>query len=96
MKRTQAKTVGDIITELLKQEHLDVALDEQRASALWPEIVGSGVNGYTIGRSVKNGVMTVRISSAALRNELMLNRASIINRINEALGHEVIKEIIFR
>ena len=96
MKRTEAQTVGDIITQLLKQEKLDTALDEQRASALWPEIVGSGVNSYTIGRSVKNGVMTVRISSAALRNELMLNRAGIITRINEALGHEVIKEIIFR
>ncbi len=96
MKRTQAKTVGEIITELLKQEKLDVALDEQRAIALWPEIVGSGVNSYTVGRSVRGGVMTVRISSAALRNELMLNRASIISRINEALGREIIKEIVFR
>lgn len=96
MKRTEAKNVGQIINDLLQKENLDVALDEHRASALWPQIVGDGINRYTISRSVRNGVMTVRLSSASLANELMLIRASIIQRINEALGREIIHEIIFK
>ena len=96
MKRTEAKNVGQIINDLLQKEHLDVALDEHRASALWPQIVGDGINRYTISRSVRNGVMTVRLSSASLANELMLIRANIIQRINEALGREIIHEIIFK
>ena len=96
MKRTEAKNVGQIINDLLKKENLDVALDEHRASALWPQIVGDGINRYTISRSVRDGVMTVRLSSASLANELMLIRASIIQRINEALGRDIIREIIFK
>ena len=96
MKRTEAKNIGQIIDELLKKENLDVALDEHHASALWPEIVGDGINRYTIKRYVKDGVMTVHLSSASLANELMLNRAAIINRINDALGREIIREIIFK
>ncbi len=96
MKRTEAQNVGQIINDLLKKENLDVALDEHRASALWPQIVGDGINRYTISRSVRDGVMTVRLSSASLANELMLIRASIIQRINEALGREIIHEIIFK
>ena len=96
MKRTEAKNVGQIINDLLQKEHLDVALDEHRASALWPQIVGDGINRYTISRSVRGGVMTVRLSSASLANELMLIRANIIRRINEALGREIIHEIIFK
>ena len=96
MKRTEAKNVGQIINDLLQKENLDVALDEHRASALWPQIVGDGINRYTISRSVRDGVMTVRLSSASLANELMLIRASIIQRINEALGREIIHEIIFK
>ncbi len=96
MKRTEAKNIGQIIDELLKRENLDVVLDEHRASAMWPQIVGDGINRYTIKRYVNNGVMTVHLSSASLSNELMLNRASIIQRINEALGREVIHEIIFK
>ncbi|MBR4829045.1 MAG: DUF721 domain-containing protein [Muribaculaceae bacterium] len=96
MKRTEAKNIGQIINELLKQENLDVELDEHRASALWPQIVGDGINRYTIRRYVKNGVMTVHLSSASLANELTLKRALIIQRINEALGREIIREIIFK
>jgi predicted nucleic acid-binding Zn ribbon protein len=96
MKRTEAKNVGQIINDLLKQENLDVALDEHRAVSLWPHIVGDGINRYTIKRYVNNGVMTVHLSSASLANELMLNRALLIQRINEALGREIIREIIFK
>ena len=96
MKRTEAKNVGQIINDLLQRENLDVALDEHRASALWPQVVGDGINRYTISRSVRGGVMTVRLSSASLANELMLVRTSIIQRINEALGREIIHEIIFK
>ncbi len=96
MKRTEARNIGQIINDLLQHENLDVALDEHRASALWPEIVGDGINRYTIRRYVKDGVMTVYLSSAALKSELSLVRASIISRINEALGREIIREIIFK
>lgn len=96
MKRTNAQSVGDIINQVLRQERLDVRLDEQRALAMWPQLVGPGINRYTTARSVKDGVLTFTISSAPLRNQLMLSRSSLIARINEALGREVIKEIIFR
>ena len=96
MKRTEAKNIGQIINDLLRQENIEVPLDEHRASAAWPTIGGDGTNRYTIRRYVKDGVMTVHLSSASLANELMLNRASIIKHINEALGREIIHEIIFK
>ena len=96
MKRTEARNIGQIINDMLKKENLDVALDEHRASALWPQIVGDGINRYTVRRYVKDGVMTVHLSSASLANELMLNRATIIQRINQALGRDIIREIVFK
>ncbi len=96
MKRTEAKNIGQIINDLLRKENLDVALDEHRACALWPQIVGDGINRYTIKRYVKDGVMTVHLSSASLANELMLNRDRIIKLINEAIGRDIIREIIFK
>ena len=96
MKRTNAQSIGEIIDSFMKQENLDGKLGEQQALALWPEIVGPGINRYTTDRFVNNGVMYVTLSSAPLRNELMLSRSLLIQRINESLGHEVIKEIVFR
>lgn len=96
MKRTQAKSIGDIIEGFMKEEKLDTQLDEYRASALWPQVVGPGINRYTVSRDVRNGVMYVRLSSAVLRNELMMGRSSLIKRINELLGRETIHEIVFQ
>ncbi len=95
MKKTQAKQIGDIVQEYLQRENLDLKLDEHRASALWPQIVGDGINRYTMSRWVSDGVMHVQLSSAPLRNELQLNRSRVIQLINEALGREVIHEIKF-
>lgn len=96
MKRTEARSIGQIINDVLRKENLDVALDEHRACALWPQIVGDGINRYTIKRYVKDGVMTVHLSSASLANELMLNRERIIANINKAIGRDIIREIIFK
>lgn len=70
MKRTSAQSVGDIINQVLRQERLDVRLDEQRALAMWPTLVGQGVNRYTTDRSVKDGVLTFTISSAPCATNL--------------------------
>ena len=95
MKRTEAQTIGQIVEHFMQQERLDTRLDELRASTLWPQVVGQGINRYTASRSVAGGVMTVHITSAPLRNELMLMRSSIIQRIDDALGRDVIHEIVF-
>ncbi|MGN1246477.1 MAG: DUF721 domain-containing protein [Muribaculaceae bacterium] len=96
MKRIEAETVGEIINRLLKAENLEEKFDEQRVVALWPEIVGQGINRYTVNRYVRDGVLCVTISSAPLRNELMLNRSRLVDRINDFIGKRVIREVVFR
>ena len=96
MKRSDAQTIGGIITQALKAEHLDCKFDEQNLLSLWPEVVGAGINRYTISRSIHEGILYLRISSAPLRNELMLNRSTLIRQLNDAVGREVIHDIIFK
>ena len=96
MKRTPALSIGEIIDQYIRAENLETELNEQRALSVWVSVVGRGINKYTISRSIKEGVMTVKISSAPLRNELMLNRSAIIQNLNSFLGAEVVKEIIFK
>ena len=96
MKRTEPDTVGNIIKQLLKEDHIDRQFDEQQVVYLWPEIVGQGINRYTTSRWVKNGVLYLHISSAPLRNELMMNRTTLIKHLNDAVGSEVIRDIVIR
>lgn len=96
MKRKDAEQIGDIIKNLLHAEKLDGKMNELRVAELWADIVGPGINRYTVSRYVKGGVLVVHLSSAVLRNELMMGRSILVKRLNDAVGSNVITDIIFR
>ena len=95
MQKTDPKSVRQIIDQIMDKSARKSDILEMRASALWPDIVGPGVNRYTLRRYVKNGVMYVHLSSGALKQELSFQRQEIINAINRILGKEVLREIRF-
>lgn len=94
MKRTEPQLLGDIIRDSLRRDGIESRFNEQRAAYIWGDIVGPGVNRYTMRRYVEGGVMHVFISSAALKQELSFMRPSIISAINDAVGAAVITEIV--
>ncbi len=96
MKRTNAKSIAEIIGDFMQQEDIETAVLEQKALRLWPQVVGQGINRLTTERYVDDGVITVKIASASLRNDLMLSRSNLIAQLNDLVGKPVIKEIIFR
>lgn len=96
MKRTEAKSIADIIGDFMQQEDIETTMLEHKALQLWGQVVGPGVNRLTTERYVDNGIITVKIASAALRNDLMLSRTHLIERLNQLAGKPVIRDIIFR
>lgn len=95
MKRTDPKLVSAIIDEALGDSGMTSTFNEHKAAHLWCEIVGPGVNRYTFKRFVDNGTLHVYITSAALKQELSFHRASLVARINDAVGTQVINDIKF-
>lgn len=95
MKRTYPRLLGDIVAEALKSAGLENTEREHRAAYLWSEVVGPGINRYTVRRYVDHGVMHVYLSSPALKNELSFHRSRLIEAINAAVGADVISAIEF-
>ncbi|MAS52953.1 MAG: hypothetical protein CMD20_07095 [Flavobacteriales bacterium] len=42
-----------------------------------------------------DGKLLIRLDSAALRNELSFGKSKIVKSLNDELGTEIVKEIIF-
>ena len=96
MKRQEPRSIAQIVGDFLQHESMDATNLQLRACALWPHIVGPGIDAYTTRRWVKDGIITVHISSASLRNEMQMQRSAIVARINDAMGSDVIKDIHVR
>ncbi|MCM1520057.1 MAG: DUF721 domain-containing protein [Lachnoclostridium sp.] len=93
MKRTDPQRLGEFIDKVLSQAGISDRLDEYRICAIWPEIVGPGINRHTMRRFVDNGVLHVYLNSAPLKNELLFNRAALVKALNDAVGRQVINDI---
>lgn len=96
MKRGTLKGISDIVREMCRQEGLETPLNEYRLIQAWSKVLGSGVQAYTKDLFIKNQVLYVVVTSAVLRQELMMNRRSLVQRLNGAVGAQVITNIIFR
>ena len=96
MDRKIPQSVGAVLRDFLEETALQERMDELKAIEIWPKAVGPGISSLTSRPTVKNGVMSVGVPNASLRQELHMNRSRLCAVINEMLGKEIIKEIRFR
>ena len=96
MKRNNAEPIGKLIQRFLRQESLESPLNEQRLLDAWPQILGPAIASYTKELYIRNQILYVHLTSAALRQELMMGRELLVRNLNQKVGATVITNIIFR
>ncbi|MCE5174577.1 MAG: DUF721 domain-containing protein [Bacteroidales bacterium] len=96
MRRRNTQSLHEILDEALKSMKIDGKLFETRLINAYPEIVGSGIAAHTKSLYIQRGVLYVKIDSAVIRNELQMMRQSLIEHLNRQVGHDTIKDIVFR
>ncbi len=96
MKKQKSEQIGQLIREFLRQEGLESPLNEQRLLDAWPRVLGPVIASYTGEMFIRNQVLYVHLTSAALRQELMMGRELLVRNLNKEVGATVITNIIFR
>ncbi len=96
MRRRKVEAVCDVVPALLRELGLETPLNEARAINAWEIIVGERVAKATGNVKIYNQVMFVEVASPALRNNLFMQRAMLVRKINEYVGADVISDIRFK
>ena len=96
MYRTNERSLGEIIKEVLRQHRLEDKLVETRIAGSWENIMGTHIQRYTERIVLKGSTLTVYLRSSVLRNELTLAKTKIVRMINKELGKEVVRELHIR
>ena len=96
MKRNNAEPIGKLIQQFLRQESLESPLNEQRLLDACPQILVPAIASYTKELYIRNQILYVHLTSAALRQELMMGRELLVRNLNQKVGATVITNIIFR
>lgn len=82
--------------ECLEQSRMQGRLDEVRACDNFAIVVGQHLASLCQRPTMRNGVMTISTSNASLRSDLNMRRGRIKAGINDLMGKEVVKEIVFK
>jgi len=96
MKKTNTENVGGVILQYLREMGLETPLNEHRLINAWDTVLGPAVSKYTKELKIYNQVLFVTVSSAVIRNELMMRRTELVSRLNSQVGAQVITQIVLR
>lgn len=71
-------------------------LSAAKVPGLWPQIAGPKAAAYTESVEVVNGILFVRMRSAAARSEIFMRRGEIKKTIEDLLGPKVVNDVIVK
>jgi predicted nucleic acid-binding Zn ribbon protein len=96
MRRSKTISLAEALDDYIKEMNLGGKLSEIGVINSWEEIVGKAISSRTTKIYIKEHVLYVHLSSSVVRNELLMLRETLKNKLNEKAGSEVIKDIILR
>ena len=85
----------EVIDKFLKAYAWDGKMKEMDIVAAWPELMGVAVANRTKEIRIQNRKLYLTIDSSVMREELLLGKQIIIDRLNEYAGQEVVTDIWF-
>jgi predicted nucleic acid-binding Zn ribbon protein len=94
MRKPNDKSIKEAMDQLLQVYKLQQKFDETALIAAWPEMMGTAIANRTKELYIRQKKLFVRVESSVIKNELMMMRSQIIEKMNEQAGREVIVEIV--
>ena len=96
MRRSKTISLAEALDDYIKEMNLGPKLKEVAVINSWEEIVGKAISSRTTKIFIKDSILYVHLNSSVVRNELLMLRESLRERLNKKAGSEVIKDIVLR
>ena len=93
MFRRDVKNLSDVLKQFLRQNGLETPLQQCRLIEAWDSVVGKGIAHYTGEKFIKNQTLFVKIINPALRQDLSMMRARLVQQLNGRVGAMVIADV---
>lgn len=91
----ETTNISDLLSTFIDQNQKRDIFNERKIPVLWKEEMGPFINNATQHVDIRDGILKVKITNAALKFELANSRSEIIKRFNDKVGEKIVKDIIF-
>lgn len=94
MRRNKTLTIREVLNDLIAEYRIGGKLREASVINIWSEVTGKAISSRTSKIYIRDGVLHVYLTSSVVKNELMMLREALRERLNKDAGEEVIREIV--
>ena len=92
MPSINSLSLTDALVAFLRESGLEKSVLEVQIEEAWPKVMGDVVTRLTRSVEVKDGMLIVKVNSAALKTQLFENRFELVRKLNEYVGSPVIRD----
>lgn len=96
MRRSKTISLAEALKDYVKEMKLESKLSEIGLINSWEETVGKAISSRTTKVYIKDHVLYVHLNSSVVRNELIMLRQALKEKLNEKAGSEVIRDIVLK
>ncbi len=94
-RENESFSIKDLMNSFIEGGKLNKGFEKIRIEEAWGKLMGGGVVSYTEEVKLHKQTLFIKLSSSVLREELSYGKEKIIQMINEEMGKEVVKKIMF-
>lgn len=95
-KKSNLIKLGDAISQLFKEENLDVKISQFTVKNSWKDIAGELIAQNTTEIFFNNKIIFVTLKSPALKHEVSFRKEELLANINKFCGYKLVEQIVIR
>lgn len=89
-------SLGDALKSFLDKSRLKGSIQALQIEDVWEQLMGKTIAKYTDKIQINGNILYISTSMAPLKQELLYQKEQIKQRVNEALGEAVIKDVVIK
>ena len=96
MERKETKRIDSLLDAFLKANNLQKGYAEFRLKRSWKDLLGVTVARKTKSLHIRGRKLYVTLHSSVVRHELEMMKGTLVSRLNDEAGMDVIDDIVLR
>jgi predicted nucleic acid-binding Zn ribbon protein len=96
MRRKEVIKLDSLLEQFVRANRLEKGLAEYRLIKSWKDLLGISVAKKTKSLRIQKRTLFVTLHSSVVANELSMIKDSLIPKLNEAAGMDVIDDVVLR